>query len=661
MIRIEMKHKGLMNSYFCKSCGLAALLTIAILQAASAQAASRYPVYGIDSRIEQIDFRDVALGDALKILSDQSGLNILASREAASISVTMYLKRVTSMEVIDALAKTYNLWYQRDWESNIVRIYTVKEYRMEEVEFKKEETEIFTMKNAKNALDLAETIKNLFSERVFLSYGRNQNELMTDLTQRFQRFNMIDGRSTLSSGAGGGSGRGGLNTQGGGGNFGSTSINTSSGFANDGVGVRSVGQQEGLSNRQIEIDEQLRTATELMRNKVETQELLTGDAVKSKLFVENTATRQAPIYVGVIKHQNRVLVRTRDLDAMNEIRHLYKQLDTNSSMLMMEVKILSVDLGDGFDSLFDFKMKNGSYEISTLNATGAQLAQNAIRGAAAAFNPALLATVVSENFEARLQLLEKEGRVTELATPTLMTVNQEVSRVFVGKEQPIVTGYESSSSTATGGSIVGGGSVINQPIIVPQTELRAIGTTLLLTPNINADRTVSMQLLVEQSAIGKDQATIPVQVDDRLVDANIDLVQERTFSGTVVAKDATSVAVGGLIEELASNNETKVPFLGDIPLLGFFFREEAQARTRRELVVIMKPYIIGTPSDAQTVSDHFLRENSVHPNALNHENLNVYSNPDREHKGYKLEQPFKEYNNQDSMDRYHWDNPNPRR
>lgn len=633
-----------------------AALALFVFTTSSAEAVARaHP----DPLIEQIEFRDITVGDALRVLSEESNLNIIASKQASDIVVTMYLRKVSSMEVIEALSKTYNLWYQRDWDSNIVRIYTVKEYRMEEVEFKKENTEIFTMKNAKNALDLAETIRNLFSERVFLSYGKNQNELMSDLTQRFQRFNMIDGRSTLSSGTqgGGGSGRGG----GGGSNFGATNINSGNGLLSGGVGVTSIGQQEGLSNRQIEIDEQLRVASDLMRKRGETQELLTGDAHKSKVFVETAAVRQAPIYVGVIKHQNRVLVRTRDFDAMNEIRQLYKKLDTNSSMLLMEVKILSIDLSDGYNSLFDFKMKNGSFETSTLNATAAELGTNALRAAASTFNPALLATVVSENFEARLQLLEKEGRVTELATPTLMTVNQEVSRVFVGTERPIVTGYSSSSSTAVPGSIIGGGSVITQPILVPQTELRAIGTTLLLTPNINADRTVSMQLLVEQSAIGEDRATIPVQVGNELVDANIDLVQERTFSGTIVAKDSTSVAVGGLIEERASNSESKVPFLGDIPVLGFFFREEAQARERRELVVIMKPYIIGTPSEAQMVSDNFLERNSVHPSAESHENINVYTNPDREHKSYKLEQPFKEYNKQDSLDRYQWDNPSPRR
>ena len=78
--------------------------------------------------IEQIEFRDVAVGDALRILAEQSNLNIIASKKAADIPVTMFLRRVTSIEVIEALAKTYNLWYQRDEDSNIVRIYTVEEY-----------------------------------------------------------------------------------------------------------------------------------------------------------------------------------------------------------------------------------------------------------------------------------------------------------------------------------------------------------------------------------------------------------------------------------------------------------------------------------------------------------------------------------------------------
>ncbi|WAK03276.1 DUF3438 family protein [Methylobacter sp. YRD-M1] len=639
-----------MPKFFSKSRFIAAVLALSLLQPSLLTVANADP----GQVIEQIEFRDITVGDALRILSEQSELNIIASKEAAEIHVTMFLRRVTSMEVIEAIAKTYNLWYQRDFNSNIVRIYTVKEYRLEQVEFKKEETEIFTMKNAKNALDLAETIKNLFSERVTLSYGKNEREIMTDLSQRFQRFNMIDGRSTLTSSRGG-SGGGGGGTGGSSGN--STSINAGSGgMLGNQVGISARGQEN--SSREIEMEEQLRVSTDILRKFAEskngTQGLISGDIAQSSGLLDQTIRHQAPIYVGVIKHQNRVLVRTRDQDAMAEIRQLYKKLDTESSMLLMEVKVLSIDLSDGYDSLFDFKVKTNNANVATLgasNTVGAQeIFDTGLRAASAAFDPSLLATVVSNNFEARLQLLEREGRVTELATPMLMTTNQEVSRVFVGEERPIISGYSASATVASGAS--GTANVVQQPILVPETDVRAIGTTLLLTPNINSDRTVGIQLLVEQSTLSAAKGTIPVQIGETLQDANIDLVQERTFSGTIVAKDSTAVAVGGLIQEAAGNSEKKVPILGDIPILGFFFREDGQSRTRKELVIIIKPHIMETPTEAAGVSHEVLEENSIHPNALDAGSMDIYSNPDRRHKGYVLEQPFKEYSKQDAFDKY---------
>ncbi|MDP1772702.1 MAG: hypothetical protein Q8L15_10495 [Methylobacter sp.] len=663
--------KLLPNPFF-----VAMTLTLAMLPTFSAAATQPVvePKAGLSRVIEQIEFRDITVGDALRILSEQSSLNIIASKEAADVHVTMFLRRVTPIEVIEAISKTYNLWYKRDFDSNIVRLYTVKEYRLEQVEFKKEETEIFTLKNAKNALDLAETIQNLFSSRVRLSYGRNQQELMTDLQQRFARFDMIDRRTTQHfSGAGttGGAGGGGTNgiTTTGTQQFGNQQ-NGNQQYGNQQYGNQGYGQN-GQNGRPQQLDEQLDALGNVIGKLNNAQQnanqgqggggditgQFSGDIAETRGMVDASVRHLAPIFVGVIKHQNRVLVRSRDMDAMNEIRAIYKRLDVDSSMLLMEVKILAIDLSDGFDSLFDFKLKNGSVQTSTMERTGADLLTNGLQTAAAAFNPALLATVVSKNFEARMQLLEKENRITQLATPILLTSNQEVSRFFVGSEIPIITGYVPGTTNINNGL---GGITITVPPSATYTQ-RKVGNTLLLTPNINADNTVSIQVLVEQSSVAKNGATILVSGGTGLIEQPIDTVQEKTFSGSVIAKDNNTVAVGGLIEEGAGNKESKVPFLGDIPLLGFFFREEGQTRSRTELVVIIKPHIITSPAEAQQVSEKMMKENSVHPNAEDAGNLDVYTNPDHQHKGYKLERPFKEYNNQDSQDRYQWDNPNPLR
>ena len=231
-------------------------------------------------------------------------------------------------------------------------------------------------------------------------------------------------------------------------------------------------------------------------------------------------------------------------------------------------------------------------------------------------------------------------------------------------------------TTYTAGSTTLSGTSSNTATIQSPTPVYVqykIGQTLLLTPSINDDRTVSVQILVEQSSVNKasdgNGATILVPQTNTflgttttsLVPQTVDTVDEKSFSGSVMAKDGASVAVGGLIQEAAGNQQTKTPFLGDIPLLGFFFRSESQARSRNELVIIIKPHIISSPPEAEALSQEFMKKNSIHPDADGKESLGVYSNPDKQHKGYKLEQPFKEYNNQDSMDRYKWDNPNPRR
>lgn len=666
--------EGFMNKIAGKTYFFTALVFSTALFCAAAQAAPARS----HAAIEQIDFRDVNVGDALKILSDQSDLNIIASKKAAEIPVTMFLRRVTPMEVIEALAKTYNLWYQHDHGSNIVRIYTVEEYRLEQVEFKKEETEIFTLKNAKNALDLAETIQNLFSSRVRLSFGtQNQMQEYLELQQRFRRFDVVDGRTTqhfsASSGSSGGSqgggGAGGGMTGGGmmggmsGGIMGGTAGGMMGGMQG-GAGYGN-GQGYGQNGRQQPGDEQLNALGNAFSS-LDGQGLqgggnivnqFAGSAEASRELIDTSVRHQAPIFVGVIKHQNRVLVRTRDLDAMNEIRAICKKLDMESSMLLMEVKILAIDLSDGFDSLFDFKLKNGDFQTSTQDRTTSELLQDGVKTAAAAFNPALLATVVSDNFEARLQLLEKENRVTQLATPILLTSNQEVSRFFVGTEIPIVTGYTPGSTNNNGIN----GVTVTLPPSATYTQ-RKVGNTLLLTPNINADNTVNIQVLVEQSSVTPSGATILVgDGGSGLTEQKIDTVSEKTFSGSVIAKDNNTVAVGGLIQEGAGNRENKVPFLGDVPLLGFFFRDEGQTRERTELVVLIKPHVINSPAEAEEISKTLMLRNSAHPNAVKDGGLDVYTNPDREHKGYKLEQPFKEYSGQDSLDRYQWDNVNPLR
>ncbi len=595
-------------------------------------------------KIAQLEFRDISVSDALRILSDQSGLNVVASKAAAKVKMTLYLKDIAPMDVLEAMAKTYNLWYQKDPRSGVVRVYTVDEFRLGKVDYKNEQTKIYTFKHERNALDFAYIIQDLYGyNRVRLSPGADESEIISDLSDRLARYNLI-AKNTVNMG-GGQSINMGVSTgsSGGGNRNGSRSSNRNGNRSRNG---NRNGTRQGNSNTQTINSNDIVDSNKMLPDS-ETEALLTGRFEGAEHSMSRLIERLSPIYVTRIKRQNRVLIRTRDRKVLSEIDHLYKQVNTELSTVLMEVKLLQIDLSDGYNSLFDFKLKNNGHAALTEGQNAMAALNNTLTAAASAFNPALLSTYVSKRFEARLQLLEKEGRVTEVATPILLTANQEVSRVFIGEERPIITSYSTASLEATN---QGNGTNIFNPILTPITSLQSIGTTLLLTPNINQDKSVSLRILIEQSTLSPTKATIPIPLGGVIQDAKIDIIQKKTFSGTIIARHGSAIAVGGLIEDKASDVENKVPVLGDIPVLGFFFREQAKLRKRTELVVIIRPYITTNPVDTAKFSQQYIREHSLHPVSHDIEEMGIYSNPSHTQKGYRLEQPFKEYDLQDPFE-----------
>ena len=167
----------------------------------------------------------------------------------------------------------------------------------------------------------------------------------------------------------------------------------------------------------------------------------------------------------------------------------------------------------------------------------------------------------------------------------------------------------------------------NNTVTTPQTEtaLQLVGTMLLITPNINADRTVTLRLLQENSKILKNDATIPVSTGAGLVqNIPIDVVSSRSVSGTFVAKDEMIVAVGGLIEETESDQVSRIPGLGSLPYLGWFFRSTEKVKSRSELIILIKPHVISTPSEGEAISQRLMKELSIHPAADGRPSLNVY-------------------------------------
>jgi general secretion pathway protein D len=165
--------------------------------------------------------------------------------------------------------------------------------------------------------------------------------------------------------------------------------------------------------------------------------------------------------------------------------------------------------------------------------------------------------------------LETEAGANILATPNLVTLDNEEARIIIGQNVPFITG----SFTATGGA---GGAVNPFQTI----ERRDVGTTLRVRPQVAEGGTVRMQIFQEVSS-----------VQDATLAAGL-ITNKRAIESNVLVDDGQVVVLGGLIEERVEGSVSMVPGLGRIPILGNLFRYDNRKRVKTNLMVFLRPVVM---------------------------------------------------------------------
>ena len=549
--------------------------------------------------LRYIELTRIPLATALRLIADQSGANISASSTTESREVSIFLRNVSPETAVEEICRAAGLWFRHDSETGIIRVTTMAEYEESLSSFREEQTETFTLLYP-NVFEVASVIFGLYPERVMISLG--EDDLLDgdqdDLSRRFERFNQIAGSGDssfmrMSPGTSAGTG----------------AASSSSGTISFNGGRVSVVPPVGG-----------RLATEDAR-RINDAEKKGGESREAAAL--EFQTRSANIFVTVSRRNSMLMVRTSDARAMDDIRDLVKRLDVPTPMVLLEVKVLELQLDDDFASSFEYEFLQRDYHRGSGTHTAhrdmdATSADTAVRGARAGFpgflplsnearTDALSFQLLSWHLNARIQLMEQEGKARTLATPLLLTANNEVSRLFIGEERPMVKGI--TSQTIANGETT---------ITVPQTEVefQPVGTLLLITPNINADRTVTLRLLQENSEIVEGGASIPIYSatdGSAIQNVAVDVVSSRSVTGTFVAKDEMTTAVGGLVKEVESVQERRVPFLGRIPLIGWLFKSHERVKQRTELIVMIRPHVISTPAEGEAASRRVLEAVSAHP------------------------------------------------
>jgi type IV pilus assembly protein PilQ len=178
-------------------------------------------------------------------------------------------------------------------------------------------------------------------------------------------------------------------------------------------------------------------------------------------------------------------------------------------------------------------------------------------GAVAPFPYAVTKSSIEIN--AQSNALIQTGHAQILATPRIATLNNREATLLVGEQYPIVT--------------------VNQQTGFPTVTNVNVGVELRVTPTIGDDGSITAEIHPAYSEIIGFNASFPI-IANRKVDAMLRV------------RDGETIVLGGLFEDTSSETISKLPFLGDIPILGGFFRNKATARQRDEVVFLITPHII---------------------------------------------------------------------
>ncbi len=193
------------------------------------------------------------------------------------------------------------------------------------------------------------------------------------------------------------------------------------------------------------------------------------------------------------------------------------------------------------------------------------------------------------SFGVFLQLLQTNNDVNILSNPHILIMNNQEGEISVGEVLPFP-----GTTTAALGPTAGGGvgylpftSVQRQPV-----ELK-----LKLTPSVNEHDIIRIDVDQEIS-----------DVESQNYNGMGPATSKRSVKTTVVARDQQTVVIGGLMADRISENVTKIPILGDIPVLGFFFRNTTKTVKKSNILIAITPYVVSDLSDLRRVAEKKLRE-----------------------------------------------------
>jgi general secretion pathway protein D len=312
--------------------------------------------------------------------------------------------------------------------------------------------------------------------------------------------------------------------------------------------------------------------------------------VPTKESAATQGKKAAPLVTGNVrisadKATNSLIIMADKEDYM-VLEDVIKKLDIPRSMVYIEALLMEVDMStslnigidwtafgqaslDGKQTLIGGGFSPGFPQPSDLLQGGLTLGLLT--------EPVTIAGLSVSNITAIVNAVKTNDDFRILSTPQVLTTDNEEARITVGENRPFQT---RSTTDVSGGTF-------------ESFEYRDVGKTLKITPHITEDRLVRMQISLEVTSINQ-AATLTTS-------STLPVTLKRTVDTTVIVKDEQTIVIGGLIDDSTTANENKVPALGDVPLLGWLFRNQSKDNVKTNLYIFISPKVILNPEEANQV------------------------------------------------------------
>jgi len=579
-------------------------------------------------KIPFIEFKQTKVQDAVGLLSEIADINIAVTQEASQHVVTFRMKTTSAKGIIDTMARVSGLWYRYMRTTDSYLLMTAEQYQSDIVVFRDDLVRTFELRH-QNVEAAAKTVRNLYGERVILTLEYKNDDFIGLPFEDIEDATVSGGSNSGSnSNSNGNSRNNSRNNQ-------SNNLNSS----NAQNGNQQGGQQNATKGEDGTVaGEQLSTLSSFAGDKRQQHLLTTGQLTSlqgqqniNDQQVAKVTDAQTPIYITINRIHNLLFVRTTDEVVLKEIEQLIEVSDKPTPQVLLEMEIIEISIGDSYDQEFDISFNSAgkidNFNIQNFSDDAKSISPNSITAdnfdmnlsqPTQANNALPLAALlrgenvhsftsnaaggvynfISQQVNAKVELLKKNGQARTVSKPIILASNNRQAKIFIGDEQIIATGIESTNTDTTLDS--NGNPIISQGTTQVETERRKIGNTLYLMPSINADRTITIDILQDKAKVVRNGTQLPYfdQEAQIIKHQAIDAVNQSNIKTVVVAKDGLTVALGGMVSSSTSLEISKVPLLGDIPFLGALFTQEHEVNKSFQYIMLITPHIIMTPEES---------------------------------------------------------------